>query len=122
MFLAASLHSGPGLLIEHGGRQVADELLAPGEGGVATAVGNLGAGGDGRAQVLLLGMVLGALEARTPKDAWRSAANGFRPTPGAVEYLHFLAANGYSLAPIEQVIIGERDAEQVYQEATAVTT
>ena len=84
-------------------------------GGVATAVGNVGDGGDGRAQVLVLGMVLGTLEAR-PKDGWRSGANGFRPTPGAVEYLHFLAANGYSLAPIEQVIIGERDSEGVYSE------
>ena len=57
-----------------------------------------------------------------PRMGGVAARTTFRPTPGAVEYLHFLAANGYSLAPIEQVIIGERDAEQVYQEATAVTT
>ena len=39
-------------------------------------VTELGAAGDGRAQVITLGLVLAALEARTPRDAWRSARSG----------------------------------------------
>jgi len=35
---------------------------------------------------------------------------------GPAEYLRFLAANGYALAAIEQVITGERDSEGVYSE------
>jgi ParB family chromosome partitioning protein len=36
----------------------------------------LGEGGDARAQVITLALVLGGLEARTPKDAWRNARAG----------------------------------------------
>ncbi len=36
-------------------------------------VAELETSGDGRAQVITLALVLGALEARTPKDAWRSS-------------------------------------------------
>jgi ParB family chromosome partitioning protein len=35
-------------------------------------VADLPANGDGRAQVITLALVLGALESRTPKDAWRN--------------------------------------------------
>ena len=47
------------------------------------AVDKLAATGDARAQVLLLGMVLAALEGRTPKDAWRAAPGNYRPVPGS---------------------------------------
>ena len=33
------------------------------------------------------------------------------------DYLNFLAANGYSLAPVEEVITGERTAVEVYDGA-----
>jgi ParB family chromosome partitioning protein len=66
--------------------------------------------------VLLLGMVLAALEGRTPKDAWREAPGNYRPVPGPAEYLRFLAGNGYALSAIEQVITGKRDAEGLYRE------
>ena len=38
------------------------------------------------------------------------------PVPGPAEYLRFLAANGYALSAIDQVITGERDAEGLYRE------
>jgi hypothetical protein len=50
---------------------------------------------------------------------WRDGASNFKPVPGAVEYLRFLAANGYGLSPIELVVTGERTADVVYQEAMA---
>ena len=40
---------------------------------VAKLAADLPANGDGRAQVITLALVLGALESRTPKDAWRNA-------------------------------------------------
>jgi ParB family chromosome partitioning protein len=57
--------------------------------------------------------VLGALETRTPKDAWRSSAAWGEHVKSA-DYLRFLAANGYSLAAVEQVITGESTADDVY--------
>ena len=57
--------------------------------------------------------MLAAVEGRTPKDAWRAAPGDHRPVAGPAEYLRFLAANGYALAAIEQVITGERDSEGV---------
>jgi ParB family chromosome partitioning protein len=55
--------------------------------------------------------VLGALEARTPKDSWRYRGyQGVKP----VDYLNFLVANSYDLAPVEQVIVGEQTADEVY--------
>ena len=48
----------------------------------------LGDGGDGRAQVITLGLVLGALEGRTPKDAWRAHhSSQVAGSAGAREYL-----------------------------------
>jgi ParB family chromosome partitioning protein len=116
VFVATCLEQGPGLLVEHAGRQIAGELLGLGETPLRAAVGKLPATGDARAQVLLVGMVLAALEGRTPKDAWRGAPGIYRPAPGPAEYLRFLAANGYALSAIEQVITGERDAEGAYRE------
>ena len=60
---------------------------------------------DNRALVIALALVLGALEARTGKDAWRHPAplrqpgndricHGHTVTSG--DYLRFLAANGYN--------------------------
>ena len=101
---------------EYTGRQLVAELLGLGDIGINAAVAKLATTADARAQVLLLGMVLAALEGRTPKDAWRETKGAWIPTPCAAEYLRFLAANGYPLSPIEQVVTGERDADSVYQE------
>src|SRR5258705_8074863 len=116
VFVAPCLEQGPGLLVDHAGRQIAVELLGLGATPLREAVDKLPATGDTRAQVLLLGMVLAALEGRTPKDAWRAAPGNYRPVPGPAEYLRFLAANGYALSAIEQVITGERDAEGLHRE------
>ena len=104
VFVATCLERGPSLLVEHGGRQIVGELLGLGDTSLRAAIAKLGAGGDARAQVVLLAMVLAALEGRTPKDAWRNAASNYQPVPGAAEYLRFLAANGYPLSPIEHVV------------------
>ncbi len=67
--------------------------------------------------MLTLAVVLGALEARTPKDAWRSGGSGgWRRGVGTGEYLAFLVANGYELADVERVIAGERTGDEVYDE------
>ena len=76
---------------------------------------------DARAQVLLLGMVLAALEGRTAKDAWRRANATWTPKPGPAEYLRFLATNGYPLSAVEQVVTGERVADDVYADSTQRT-
>jgi ParB family chromosome partitioning protein len=75
--------------------------------------------GDGRAQVITLGVVLGALESRTPKDAWRSGGvSGYGHSVRSGEYLTFLVANGYQLAEVERVIVGERTGDEVYDDET----
>jgi ParB family chromosome partitioning protein len=116
VFVATCLERGPGLLVDHAGRQAVAELLGLTETSRHDTVAKLAATGDARAQVLLLGMVLAALEGRTPKDAWRDATSNYKPQPGCAEYLGFLAANGYALSAIEQVLIGERDADDLHRE------
>jgi ParB family chromosome partitioning protein len=101
VFVAACLERGPGLLVDHAGQQVVGELLGLGQASLHDTVTKLAATADARAQVLLLGMVLAALEGRTPKDAWREAASNYKPVPGPAEYLAFLTANGYLVSAIE---------------------
>ena len=55
---------------------------------------DLGASGDGRAQVITLALVVAALDARTPKDAWRGSPAGWQHYVTSGEYLKFLAAQG----------------------------
>ncbi|KUI34195.1 ParB N-terminal domain-containing protein [Mycobacterium sp. GA-2829] len=114
VFVARCLEQGPGLLTDHNARHLAADLL--GVDDLRATLTRLTTTGDARAQVLLLGMALAALEGRTPKDAWRHAHSGYAPTPGAAEYLRFLAGHGYPLAPIEQVVTGERTADDVYRD------
>lgn len=78
---------------------------------ISEIVGN--AGTDARAVVLTLGLVLGALEARTPKGAWRTASWQFA---GPKEYLKFLVEQGYTLSAVEHVMTGDRTADEVYTE------
>jgi hypothetical protein len=95
-----------GVLVDHAGQQIVGELLGLGDNPIRTAVAKLAATADGRAQVL--GMVLAALEGRTPKDAWRQANATWTPTPGPGRLLRFLAANGspylFSVRAIQGVV------------------
>jgi ParB family transcriptional regulator, chromosome partitioning protein len=83
---------------------------------VRKLVTEFGTSADGRAEVITLALVFGALEARTPKDAWRSSETGWQPNVSSADYLKFLAHNGYPLAAVEEVIAGERTSEGVYSE------
>lgn len=109
LFVAQALSKRPGLIDEYHGKIVAADLL-----GCSTAespavlVEALPESGDGRAVVVLLGLVLGAMEARTPKDAWR------QPSEVSRAYLDFLTTNTYTLAEIEEVIVGTRTADALY--------
>jgi ParB family transcriptional regulator, chromosome partitioning protein len=76
---------------------------------------------DARAQVITLATVLGALEARCVKDAWRSAKSGITGsamynahTLGSDVYLRFLVETGYAPTEVEKVILGETTADEVY--------
>lgn len=125
IFVARMLASDGFLLTQNGGAEVARLLLgAPKQefnrmertGGVPALVEQLPDSGDGRAQVILLGLVLGALEARTRKDSWRGASTltgQSRPCEQA-DYLRFLAQCGYGLAPVEQIITGDTTADLVF--------
>jgi ParB family chromosome partitioning protein len=117
VFVAECLTRDPRLLDEYHGKEAAAEMLgATDTEGVKKLVAQLGATGDGRAQVITLGLVLGALEARTPKDAWRSADSGWGSYVSAADYLKWLALNGYTLSPVEEVIIGAADSDAVYED------
>jgi ParB family chromosome partitioning protein len=70
--------------------------------------------------VIALGLILGALEARTGKDAWRNPAPVREPgddriyyghTVTSGDYLRFLAANGYTQALRNQLNPDEDNAQ-----------
>ncbi|MBN3459773.1 ParB N-terminal domain-containing protein [Mycobacterium sp. DSM 3803] len=112
IFVADCLVRDPALVNEyHGSSMTAKMLGVETTSAVKKLVSELTPTADGRAQVITLGLVLGALEARTPKDSWRFG--GYYGVK-AVDYLRFLAANSYELTPIEQVIVGEQTADDVY--------
>jgi len=61
--------------------------------------------------VIALGLVLGSLESRAGKDAWRNPAPVREPGDDRIyyghsvtsgDYLRFLAANGYTLSAVEK--------------------
>lgn len=66
--------------------------------------------GDPRAEVVLLGLTLGALESATPKSAWRG------PSQESVALLRFLQGLGYTLSPVEQVAVGDKTADECLAE------
>jgi ParB family transcriptional regulator, chromosome partitioning protein len=94
------------------------ELLGVGDTqAVAKLVADLAANGDGRAQVITLALVLGALEARTPKDAWRNATPSWSHHVGAADYLGWLRDHAdYALSAVEEIITGTTESEGVYQD------
>lgn len=117
LFVAAQLAAHPHLLGGAHASSIAGQLLGlPEHSPIAKAVTDLPPTGDGRAAVIMLGLVLGAMEAETPKDAWRSGGGyyGYAKT-----YLQFLAANGYDLSDIEKVITGALKADKLYDKITS---
>ena len=125
VFLTQALVSDANLITDYRVAEVAAELLGlsgagdrqDGRGAIDKHLDGLGATGDGRAQVVALGLVLGGLEGRCGKDAWR--AGGSTPWSHGIShaaYLTFLEGNGYALSDIEQVIAGGKTADALFAE------
>lgn len=122
IFIATCLVREPRLVTEYYGTTAAAELLGVTEGeAMRQLVEDLPPTGDGRALVVTLAIILGGLEARATKDAWRSGGRQqyLRYSVGTAEYIAFLAANGYELSDIERVITGERTADDLYEQTLA---
>ena len=75
--------------------------------------------------MIALALVLGSLEARTGKDAWRNPSPARDPGDDRIYYGHhitsgdllrFLAGQGYTLSAVEEVVTGSRTADAVYDE------
>ena len=118
IFVATCLTREPALINDYHAAAVTTDLLGiESNSTLVKLVTDLPPTGHGRAQVVTLGVVLGALESRTPKDAWRSGGvSGYGNSVRSGEYLAFLVANGYQLAEVERVIVGERTGDDVYDE------
>ena len=115
VFIAHCLASDPGLLEQHDGRKQAIALLGS-DPAKALADEKIG---DNRAHVVVLALILGALQARSPKDAWRwGSLSGASRRSGAAALLGFLTENGYTLADIEQVIVGETTDDELFDALT----
>jgi ParB family transcriptional regulator, chromosome partitioning protein len=111
LYLAQVIVTRPDLFNDYHGQRTAPELLGLADDETAEmAVAKLPATGDGRALVILLGMVLATTEARTAKDAWRA------PQDLTKNALRLYEANGYTLSDTEQVILGKRTADAVYRQ------
>jgi ParB family chromosome partitioning protein len=117
IFVADCLARDAYLLTNHNASEVTAALLGVDNAqAVAGLAAGLPAGGDGRAQVLTLALVLGALESRTPKDAWRSPTASWGQHVGSAHYLRWLSDNDYPLAAVEEVITGATTADEVYDQ------
>ncbi|WP_273735457.1 ParB/RepB/Spo0J family partition protein [Mycolicibacterium septicum] len=131
-FIASCLARDSFMLTHHQVDDVAAELLGiqGGRDGLRALIDGLPANGDGRAQVITLALVLAALEVKTTKEAWRSPAplvddneNASRyyrlsgVTTG--DYLRWLAGHEYALSEVEQVVTGQRSADEVFDGLTA---
>jgi ParB family transcriptional regulator, chromosome partitioning protein len=120
IFIAECLARDSYLLTNHNGLDTTAELLGVDDAqAVAKLVADLAANGDGRAQVITLALVLGALESRTPKDAWRNATPRWAQHVGSADYLTWLHANDYPLSAVEEIITGTKDSEEVYNQHLA---
>lgn len=120
LFVAECLARDGALLTNYNALDTTAELLGVDNGEtVAKLVADLPANGDGRAQVLTLALVLGALESRTPKDAWRTNTDSWGHHVGSEEYLRWLADNDYPLAPVEEVVTKAKSADEVYEQYLA---
>lgn len=118
------------ILTQNNGDSTAAELLGVKSGrDVRDLVSDPAKNVDARAQVVTLALVLGALEARCAKDAWRNARAGITGgaihntnTIGSDTYLQFLVDTGYTPAEVEKVILGERTADDLFDAETAEPT
>lgn len=120
LFVADCLARDSALLTNNNALDTTAELLGVDSGqAVAKLVADLPATGDGRAQVVTLALVLGALESRTPKDAWRNNTGWWGHHVGSSEYLRWLADNDYPLAPVEEVVTKAKSADDVYEQYLA---
>lgn len=120
LFVADCLARDSALLTNNNALDTTAELLGVDSGqAVAKLVADLSANGDARAQVITLGLVLGALESRTPKDAWRNNGGWWGHHVGGAEYLRWLADNDYPLAPVEEVVTKAKSADEVYEQYLA---
>lgn len=124
-FIAHCLTRDPYILTQNHGTSLTAELLgAKDERAVRAMVNDLSTNIDARAQVISLAVVLGALEARTDKSAWRNARCGLTGTamyiPAAIGsdvYLRFLIDTGYQPSDIEKVVVGQLTADEVFDQA-----
>ena len=124
-FIADCLARDSYLLSQHNGDDVAAELLGIDAAAIHRAVSDLPAGSDNRALVIALALVVGALEARSGKDAWRNPSPVREPGDDRISYGHhvtngdllrFLVGQGYTLSAVEEVITGVRTSDEVYDE------
>lgn len=117
IFVAGQLAAHSHLLTSNGSGETARELLGlPAHSPLGGAVSELPPTGDGRATVILLGLVLAALEVNTPKDAWRARGTYSK------NYLTFLAENGYELSEVEQVVTGALTSDALYDQIDSATS
>ena len=117
IFIAGQLAAHSHLLTSNGSGATARELLGlVDHSPLHDPVSELPPTGDGRATVILLGLVLAALEVNTPKDAWR--ARGIY----SKNYLTFLAENGYELSEVEQVVTGALTSDALYDQIDSATS
>ncbi|MEV0768623.1 ParB/RepB/Spo0J family partition protein [Nocardia salmonicida] len=106
-FIAEALVAEPALLGEYNAFETGAELL----GGKGTWRRDLQSvvetAKPARCQVIVLGLVLGALEKRTVKDSWRYS------DAGVGRYLRFLQLVGHDLVPVELATIGDLDYHDI---------
>lgn len=106
-FVAEALVAQPSLLGEYNAFETASELI----NGAGTWRHDVQAilenAKPARCQVIVLGLVLGALERRTGKDCWRYNDKG------VARYLRFLRQIGYPLVPVELAALGEIDYKTI---------
>lgn len=120
IFTARVLARDSYLLTNHNGLDTTAALLGLDSADAVTKlVADLPANGDGRAQVITLALVLGALESRTTKDAWRNATQSWNHHVGNAEYLTWLAEQDYALSAVEEVITATKTADEVYEKYLA---
>ncbi|RKS80646.1 ParB family chromosome partitioning protein [Motilibacter peucedani] len=115
LFLAAAVASGSHALTQAFERNHPTGRVLLGLGEATSA--RIGAGqalagllsdvSEARAQVVTLGLVLGAHEAALGRHSWRNVDSGTR------RYLTFLAENGYGLSDVERLACGEHPLPEV---------
>ncbi|MFD4432595.1 ParB/RepB/Spo0J family partition protein [Nocardia sp. NPDC058497] len=106
-FVAETLLGQPGILDEFNALETAAGLI----GGAGTWRHDLQkmveAAKPARCNVIVLGLVLGALEKRTSKDSWRSSDAAVK------RYLRFLQETGHTLVPVELAALGDIDYKDI---------